>query len=37
VPALQSTKADLAGTFKDQTGSVTSTGAMQFHKGLVIA
>ena len=36
-PALQSMKADVAGTLKDQAGSVTSTGAMRFRKGLVIA
>jgi predicted permease len=37
VPALQSTRTELAGTLKDQAGSVTSTGAIRFRKGLVIA
>ena len=37
VPALQSTNADVAGTLKDQAGSVTSTGSIAFRKGLVIA
>ena len=36
-PALQSTRTELAGTLKDQAGSVTSTGAIRFRKGLVIA
>jgi predicted permease len=36
-PALQSSGADLSGTLKDQAGSVTSTGAIRFRKGLVIA
>ncbi len=37
VPALQSTKADVASTLKDQAGSVTSTRAIAFRKGLVVA
>jgi predicted permease len=37
VPALQSSKADVASTLKDQAGSVTSTGAIAFRKGLVVA
>src|SRR5882724_8185902 len=37
VPALQSTRTELAGTLKDQAGSVTSAGAIRFRKGLVIA
>jgi predicted permease len=37
VPAIQSTRTDLAGTLKDQAGSVTSTRAAGFRKGLVIA
>jgi predicted permease len=37
VPALQSSRSDLANTLKDQAGSVTSTGALRFRKGLVIA
>src|SRR5438876_6233614 len=36
-PALQSTRTELAGTLKDQAGSVTSTGAIRFRKGLVVA
>lgn len=36
-PALQSTRTELAGTLKDQAGSVTSIGAIRFRKGLVIA
>jgi predicted permease len=36
-PALQSTRTDLASTLKDQAGSVTSTGAARFRKGLVVA
>lgn len=36
-PALQSTKTDVASTLKDQAGSVTSTGAIAFRKGLVVA
>jgi predicted permease len=35
VPALQSTTGNVAGTLKDQAGSVTSTGAIAFRKGLV--
>jgi predicted permease len=37
VPAMQGTRTDLANTLKDQAGSVTSTGALRFRKGLVIA
>jgi predicted permease len=37
VPALQSTRTDLAGTLKDQAGSVTSTTALGLRKGLVVA
>lgn len=37
VPALQSTRTDLAVTLKDQAGSVTSTGAISFRRGLVVA
>jgi predicted permease len=37
VPALQSTRADVASTLKDQAGSVTSTRAIAFKKGLVVA
>lgn len=37
VPALQSTRTDVASTLKDQAGSVTSRGALRFRKGLVIA
>jgi predicted permease len=37
VPALQTTRPDVANTLKDQAGSVTSTGALRFRKGLVIA
>lgn len=37
VPALQSTKTDVASTLKDQAGSVTSTGSILFRKGLVVA
>jgi predicted permease len=37
VPALQSTRADVASTLKDQAGSVTSTRANVFKKGLVAA
>ncbi|MBC8166624.1 MAG: ABC transporter permease [Bryobacteraceae bacterium] len=37
VPALQSTKTDVASTLKDQAGSVTSTAANAFRKGLVVA
>jgi predicted permease len=36
-PALQGTRTNLAGTLKDQAGSVTSTGAIRFRKGLVVA
>jgi predicted permease len=36
-PALQSTRTELAGTLKDQAGSVTSTAAIRFRKGLVVA
>jgi predicted permease len=36
-PAIQSTRTDLAGTLKDQAGSVTHSGAIRFRKGLVIA
>ncbi|HTM49203.1 MAG TPA: ABC transporter permease [Bryobacteraceae bacterium] len=36
-PALQSTRAELAGTLKDQAGSVTSAAAIRFRKTLVIA
>jgi predicted permease len=35
-PALQSIRTGLADTLKDQAGSVTSTGALHFRKGLVI-
>jgi predicted permease len=37
VPALQSTRTDLANTLKDQAGSVTSTGATGLRKALVVA
>ena len=37
VPALQSTNTDVASTLKDQAGSVTSTSAMAFRTGLVVA
>jgi predicted permease len=37
VPALQSSRSDVAGTLKDQAGSVTSTRAIAFRKGLVVA
>jgi predicted permease len=36
-PALQGTRTDVASTLKDQAGSVTSTGAITFRKGLVVA
>lgn len=36
-PALQSTKTDVISTLKDQAGSVTSTKAIAFRKGLVVA
>ncbi|MCW5964298.1 MAG: ABC transporter permease [Bryobacterales bacterium] len=36
-PAFHNSKADLAGTLKDQAGSVTSTSAAVFQKGLVVA
>lgn len=36
VPAFQNSKGNLAGTLKDQAGSVTSTGAAVFQKGLVV-
>jgi predicted permease len=35
-PAFQGTRTELAGTLKDQAGSVTSTGAIRFRKALVI-
>jgi predicted permease len=37
VPALQSTRTDLAGTLKDQAGSVTGTKALGLRKALVVA
>ncbi|HYI97617.1 MAG TPA: FtsX-like permease family protein, partial [Bryobacteraceae bacterium] len=37
VPAMQSTRADVASTLKDQAGSVTSKGAIRFRKSLVVA
>jgi predicted permease len=37
VPALQSTRTNVANTLKDQAGSVTSTSAVAFRKGLVVA
>lgn len=37
VPAWQSTNSDVASTLKDQAGSVTSTSAVTFKKGLVVA
>jgi predicted permease len=37
VPAIQSTRTDLATTLKDQAGSVTSTGAARLRKALVVA
>jgi predicted permease len=37
VPALQSTRADVASTLKDQAGSVTATRAIAFRKALVVA
>ena len=37
VPALQSTRPDLASTLKDQAGSVTGGTSVNFRKGLVIA
>jgi predicted permease len=37
VPAMQATRTELAATLKDQAGSVTSTGALRFRKGLVVA
>jgi predicted permease len=37
VPALQSTRAGMADTLKDQAGSVTGTAAVRLRKGLVIA
>ncbi len=37
VPALQSTRPDLASTLKDQAGSVTGGTSVSFRKGLVIA
>jgi predicted permease len=36
-PAFQGTRTDVASTLKDQAGSVTSTGALAFRKGLVVA
>ncbi|HYO79845.1 MAG TPA: ABC transporter permease [Bryobacteraceae bacterium] len=36
-PAIQSTRPDVAGTLKDQAGSVTSTSAITIRKGLVVA
>lgn len=36
-PAFQGSKTDIASTLKDQAGSVTSTGAASFRKGLVVA
>lgn len=37
VPALQSTRTDVASTLKDQAGSITSKATNRFRKGLVVA